>query len=68
MDESIKIKPKRGDVMYGSIIANTNTVKLIQRVIKRCILFLKVISISSVFLVGSKEIKIPVVAAPNSDE
>ena len=67
IDERIRIIPKRIDVIYGNIKANTKTVKLIQSVINRLILFLKMMSISSVFLGGIKEIKIPEVAKPSND-
>ncbi|MBY8988089.1 MAG: hypothetical protein KGD61_06505, partial [Candidatus Lokiarchaeota archaeon] len=53
IDDNIRIKPKRNDVMYGSISTKTKAVKLIQRVINRCIRFLKTRSRSSVFLGGS---------------
>jgi hypothetical protein len=66
MEERIKIVPKRNEVIYGNIKANTKIVKLIQRVIKRLILFLNFMSISSVFFGGIKEIKIPEVARPNN--
>ena len=66
MDDNIRIKAKRNDVIYGRISANTKNVKLTQRVIKRCILFLNTISKSSVFLGGIKEIKTPEVAKANN--